>query len=93
MQVPPGEITGIGNCGVPFCKRAMQSFIGVLNFHMDHIPKFALVTKPLYDIMGPPATFRWGTEQEKEFDELMEALSLDIQIQKIYLSLMQMQMP
>ena len=37
---------------------------------MDHIPKFALVAKPLYDIMGPSATLRWGTEQEKAFDEL-----------------------
>ena len=37
-------------------------------------PKFALVAKPLYDIMGPSATFRWGTEQEKAFDELREKL-------------------
>ena len=41
-----------------------QSFIGVLNDHRDHILKFALVAKPLYDIMGPSPTFRWGTELE-----------------------------
>ena len=60
--------------GVPLCKRDVQSFIGVLNFHRDHIPKFALVAKPLYDIMGPSATFRWGTEQDKAFDELRQKL-------------------
>ena len=70
VQVPPGEITRIGNWGVPLCKRDVQSFIGILNFHRDHIPKFALVEKPLYDIMGPSATFRWGTEQDNAFDEL-----------------------
>ena len=57
--------------------RDVQSFIGVLNFHRDHIPKFALVAKPMYDIMGPSATFSLGTEQEKAFDaltlKLMEA--------------------
>ena len=53
VQFPPGEITRIGNWGVPLCKRDIQCFIGVLNFHMDHMPKFALVTKPVYDIMGP----------------------------------------
>ena len=58
VQVPPG--------------RDVQSFIGVLNFHRDHIPKFALVAKPLYDIMGPSATFSWGTEQEKAFDALRQ---------------------
>ena len=42
---------------------------------MDHIPKFALVTKPLYDIMGPSATFRWDTEQERAYDELRQKLT------------------
>ena len=41
---------------------------------MDHIPKFALVAQPLYDIMRPSATFRWGIEQEKAFDELRQKL-------------------
>ena len=93
MQVPPGEITRIGNWGVPLCKRDIQSFIGVLNFHRDHIPKFALVAKPLYDVMEPSATFRWGTEQEKAFDALRQKLKESpvlILIQKIYLSWIQM---
>ena len=41
---------------------------------MDHIPKFALVAKPLYDVMGPSATFSWDTEQEKAFDVLRQKL-------------------
>ena len=77
--VPPGEITQIGNWGVPLCKRDVQYFIGVLNFHRDHIPKLALVAKPMYDIMGPSATFGWGTEQEKVFDELRQKL-MEVQV-------------
>ena len=76
VQVPPGEITRIGNWGVPLCKRDVQSFIGVLNFLMDHIPKFALVAKPLYNVMGPSSTFSWGTEQEKAFDALRQRTSV-----------------
>ena len=70
VQVPLGEITRIGNWDVPLCKRDVQSFIGVLNFHRDHIPKFE---KPLYDIMGPSSTFRWGTEQYELRQKLIEA--------------------
>ena len=88
-----GEITRIGNWGVPLCKRHVQSFIGVLNFHRDHIPKFALVAKPLYDVMGPSATFRWG-EQEKAFDalrqKLLEAPVLAYPNSEVYLSWIQM---
>ena len=58
---PSWEITRIGNWGVPLCKRDVQSFIGFLNFHMDHILKFTLLAKPLYDIIGQLATFRRGT--------------------------------
>ena len=90
VQVPPGEITRIGNWGVPLCKRDVQSFIGVRNFHRDHIPKFALVAKPLYDVMGPSATFSWGTEQEKAFDALRQKLMESSVLQKIYLSWIQM---
>ena len=77
VQVPPGEITRIGNWGVPLCKRYVQSFIGVLNFHMDHIPKFELAAKLLYDGMGQSATFSWGTEQENAFDALRQKLMED----------------
>ena len=55
---PSKEVTRFGNWGVPLCKRDVNFFIGVIHFHRDHIPKFALVAKPLYDIMGPTATFR-----------------------------------
>ena len=54
-----GDYSNWCNWGVPLCKRDVQSFIGALNFHRDHIPKFALVAKPLYDIMRPSATFSW----------------------------------
>ena len=74
VRAPPGEITQIGSWGIPLCKRDVQSFIGVLHFHRDDIPKFALVAKPLYGIMGPSATFSWGTEQEKAFDALRQTL-------------------
>ena len=30
------------------------------------------MAKHLYDIMGPSATFRWGTEQENALDELRQ---------------------
>ena len=84
MPVPSGEITQIGNWGVPLCKRDAHAFIVVLNFHMDHIPKFALVAKPLYDIMRLSDTFRWGTEQAKAFDKLrLKLMEAPVQIQKI----------
>ena len=75
VQIPPGEIERVGNWGVPVCKKDVQSFIGVVNFHRDHIPLFAKIAKPLYDIMGSSVTFRWGTEQQEAFDDLKKKMT------------------
>ena len=57
VQVPPGEITRIGNWGVPLCKRDVQSFIGVLDFHWWQNPCMILWDRQLHSV--------GGTEQEK----------------------------
>ena len=56
VQVPPGDIERVVNWGIPTGKREVQSFIGVVNFHRDHISLFATVPKPLYDVLGPTTT-------------------------------------
>ena len=71
VQVPPGRLLEIV-IGVYHCASEMFSLL--LWSYWDHIPKFALVAKPLYDIMGLSSTFRWGTEQEMAFDELRQKL-------------------
>ena len=60
VQAPPGEIEWVVNWGIPTGKREVQSCIGVVHFHRDHISLFAKVAKPLYDMMGPTPTFVWG---------------------------------
>ena len=65
VQVPPGEIKLLELVIIIMLMLHVQSCIGVLNFHRDHIPMFALVAKPLYDVMGPSATFSWGRVQSK----------------------------
>ena len=75
VQVPPGNIERVVNWGIPTGKREVQSFIGVVNFHRDHISLFAKVAKPLYDVMGPTKTFVWGEDQQKAFEVLKTKLT------------------
>ena len=75
VQVPPGDIELVVNLGIPTGKREVQSFIGVVNFHRDHISLFAKVAKPLYNVMGPTTTFVWGEDQQKAFDVLKTKLT------------------
>ena len=70
VQVPPCDIERVVNWGIHNGKREVQSFIGVVHFHREHISLFAKVAKPLYDVMGPTTTFVWGEDQQKAFDVL-----------------------
>ena len=60
VQVPPGDIERVVNWGIPTGRREVQSFIGVVHFHRDHISLFAKVAKPLYDVMGPTKNLCMG---------------------------------
>ena len=75
VQVPPGDIERVVNWGISTGKREVQSFIGVVNFHRDHISLFAKVAKPLYDVMRPTTTFVWDEDQQKAFDVLKTKLT------------------
>ena len=57
VHVPPGDIERVVNWEIPTGKREVQSFIGVVNFHRDHISLFAKV-------MGPTTTFVCGGDQQ-----------------------------
>ena len=75
VQVPTHDIDRVVNWTRPACKRDVQSFIGVMNFHRDHIPSFATIAKPLYDVMSPKSTFEWTADQQQAFDLLKRKMT------------------
>ena len=75
VQVPTHDIDRVVNWTRPACKRDVQSFIGVMNFHRDHIPSFATIAKPLYDVMSPKSTFEWTADQQQAFDLLKQKMT------------------
>ena len=56
---------------IPQTSREVDSFLGFMNYHRDHIRGFADISMPLYQI-GGKNQFQWGEEQQKAFDKLKE---------------------
>ena len=52
----------------------MQSFLGFANYYREFIPWHAKLVAPLHAVTGLNATFAWGPEQQKAFNEIKKAL-------------------
>ncbi|VDI29491.1 Hypothetical predicted protein [Mytilus galloprovincialis] len=53
-------------------EKKVESFIGFVNYHRDHIEQFAEIAEPLHRLTGPE--FALNEEQTQSFQNLKEAL-------------------
>ena len=74
VEIDPETIEPVANWPVPKCTRDVESFLGFVNYHRDHLPQLAKVAGPMYELTGKKTNFRWGEEQQQSFDELKEML-------------------
>ena len=81
-----GKIVGEGSVGIdpenfkavvdwprPKCTRDVESFLGFVNYHREHIPNMAEAAIPLYALTGK-APFKWEDSEERAFKSLKEKL-------------------
>ena len=62
----------------PLVMKELRSFLGLASWFRDHIPNFAAIAKPLYDMLGEYETKRkltWHQESEQAFENLKLALN------------------
>ena len=54
------------------CVKDVQKFLGLVNYYHRFIEGFALIARPLYDIVKKDKKWDWTERQEKVFKELKE---------------------
>ncbi len=72
---------GINQLAVPRNKQEVRSINGLFNYFRMFIPKFAIISKPLFKLAGNKSEFKWTDECEASFKELKEAIT---NIDKLY---------
>ena len=60
---------------IPTDKKAVQKFLGAVNFYRSHIPDLATLAAPLYDLLRKGVRFNWTTSCQKAFTLLCQSLS------------------
>jgi predicted aspartyl protease len=70
VKIAPDKIESVSNWPVPKCVKDVESFLGFMNYHRDHIQNYAQLSHKLYELTGPKVKFEWTEVHQKQFDEL-----------------------
>ena len=70
ITIDPGRIEAIKAIVLPHNKKAMQSFLGKINFVRILISNFAEIVKPLQDMIKKDSNFKWTKERSSQDDIL-----------------------
>ena len=62
MIIDLERIESISKIGLPNCHKAMQSFLGKINFVHRFVPNFVQVVKPLQFLVKKDVPFKWSDE-------------------------------
>ena len=70
MIIDPKCTEAISNISLPGSRKAMQSFMGKINFVRRFVPNFSQVVKPLQQLVKKNVQFKWYEEQRNSFVEI-----------------------
>ena len=71
----PSNILKVKQFPKPHNKKAIQRFMGLVNFNRRFIRHFAEISRPLTTLLSDKVAFLWGDEQDKAFELLRNILS------------------
>ena len=75
ITIDPRRIEAIKVIVLPHNKRAMQYFLGKINFVRRFISDFTEIVKPLQDMINNDFNLKWTKEIRETFDKIKEAIA------------------
>ena len=75
LQVSDDKIKAINQLSPPVNVKTLQKFLGMVNYHRNHIKNFAQIANPLYNLLKKGTPFNWDISCQRSFDQLRNALT------------------
>jgi hypothetical protein len=72
VHVTQSKVEAVQKWPVPTCQKDVESFLGFVNYHRDHIQGYAGISKPLYGLTGKCPKFEWKPEHQEAFELLRD---------------------
>eukprot|EP00253_Pinus_taeda_P010376 PITA_10376 len=74
IHIEPDRIKEISEISLPHNKKAMQSFLGQINFVKRFVPDFSRIVSPLQTMIKKNSNFRWGLDEHEAFNLIKQAI-------------------
>ena len=75
ITIDLGRVEAIKAIVLPNNKKAMQSFLGKINFVWRFIFDFAEIVNPLQEMIKKDSNFKWTKERKEAFEKIKEAIT------------------
>jgi hypothetical protein len=75
ISIDPERIVAILNLPTPASKKEVQAFMGIINFVRRFVPDFALMVKPIHNLLKQDRSFSWTEDVENAFVRIKKAIS------------------
>ena len=74
IHIDPDRIKEISAIPLPHNKKAMQSFLGQINFVKRFVPYFSRIVSPLQAMIKKNSNFKWGQDEHEAFNLIKQAI-------------------
>ena len=74
VRPSPDKVSAVATWPAPKTLKALQSFLGFVNFYRRFIPNFAQISVPLTKLLAKNAAYNWNTKCQEAFDTLRDSL-------------------
>ena len=70
IKIEEGKVKGVLEWPTPKCVKDVQKFLGLANYYRRFIEGFAMVARPLHNMVKKDKRWEWTKKQEEVFKEL-----------------------
>lgn len=74
IHIDPDRIKEISEIPLPHNKKAMQYFLGQINFVKRFVPDFSRIVSPLQAMIKKNSIFKWGQDEYEAFNRIKQAI-------------------
>ncbi|TPX53378.1 hypothetical protein PhCBS80983_g06307 [Powellomyces hirtus] len=75
MRIADSKIAAVRDWPTPRTTRHIRQFLGLTNYFLDYIERYAEIAAPLSALQGIKSAFEWTNKEQKAFDSLKAAVT------------------
>ena len=72
IKMEENKVKGVIDWLTPKCVKDVQNILGLVNYYCWFIQNFAVIARPLHDMVKKDQKWNWVKKQKKAFEELKE---------------------